>query len=333
MAGQESMTKVTLSRPVQIGAVVKDVKQVAEHLWLMFGIGPFQFADMPPNRPGVMTYYRGKPVLFRLHQAYSNLGNIEFELVELVEGESGYSEFVKERNTGLHHLLFEVPDIDAALGIFAGINIGVSMSGTSQRPGAMWYHLDTMGLLGWSIELRQEVPGYAGLTVKAGNSSTSQYSDRAPRQSQLSVGQPSRIGVVVRNVRRTAGLLQSMFGIGPFEFVDILADDGKMINSNSGRTAVFHLRQAYTHLGNIEIELIEPLESGNGYSEYLTSKGEGFYHFSFEVPDIDTAASACAEMGISVKMKGLNRSATKRWLLLDTANTIGWTLGFIETAR
>ena len=87
-----------------------------------------------------------------------DFGNIEIELIEPISGESGYSKYLEEHGEGLHHMMFEVPDLDEAVSLFSQLGINVLFGGTGNRPGTTWLHLDTIEMLGWSIELRNSLP-------------------------------------------------------------------------------------------------------------------------------------------------------------------------------
>lgn len=47
--------------------------------------------------------------------AFLPIGSSEVELVQPLESESGLAKFLAKRGEGIHHLCFEVDDIDAAL--------------------------------------------------------------------------------------------------------------------------------------------------------------------------------------------------------------------------
>ena len=49
-------------------------------------------------------------------EAWIVVGGVEFQLIQPLEGEGRYSEFMAERSSeGVHHVCYIVPDIDAAL--------------------------------------------------------------------------------------------------------------------------------------------------------------------------------------------------------------------------
>src|SRR5437016_4432956 len=110
-----SSTGVTLKKAVQIGIVVPDLNRVTELLGSLFGIGPFRFIEWP-NRTDSKYWYRGEEQKIKIRQAFVQVGNLELEFIQPVEGErNAYREFLEERGGGIHHLLFEVEDMDAVV--------------------------------------------------------------------------------------------------------------------------------------------------------------------------------------------------------------------------
>jgi hypothetical protein len=148
---------VQLKRLVQIGIVVADRDRTTQALTSLFGVGPFRFVEWP-DRPESKYYYRGVEEQVRIRQAFVQLGNVEVELIEPLEGRSGYRDFLEETGGGIHHLLFEVSDIDPAIQELERSGITVLQSGTGIRPGTRWALLDTRELLGFLVELRHR-PG------------------------------------------------------------------------------------------------------------------------------------------------------------------------------
>lgn len=152
------LDKVQLKRLVQIGVVVRDLEKSTRALGSLFGIGPFRFVQWP-NRPDSKYYYRGTEEQIRISQAFVQLGDVEVELIQPIEGErNAYKQFLEQHGGGIHHVLFEVQDIDQALEQFAKSGVAVLQSGSGIRPGTRWALLDTHELVGFLVELRHR-PG------------------------------------------------------------------------------------------------------------------------------------------------------------------------------
>lgn len=148
---------IQLKRLVQIGIVVADRDRTTQLLTSLFGMGPFRFVEWP-DRAESKYYYRGLEESVRIKQAFVQLGDVEVELIQPVEGRSGYKDFLDETGGGIHHVLFEVTDIDPVIQELAKSGVTVLQSGTGIRPGTRWALLDTQKLLGFLVELRHR-PG------------------------------------------------------------------------------------------------------------------------------------------------------------------------------
>jgi methylmalonyl-CoA/ethylmalonyl-CoA epimerase len=146
-----------LRQVVQIGIVVADRDRTTQLLTSLFGMGPFRLVEWP-DRVEAKYYFRGVEERIRVKQAFVQLGNVEVELIQPVEGRNAYQDFLGETGGGIHHVLFEVRDIDPVIEELAQSGVTVLQSGTGIRPGTRWALLDTRELLGFYIELRHR-PG------------------------------------------------------------------------------------------------------------------------------------------------------------------------------
>ncbi len=101
-------------------------------------------------------------------------------------------------------------------------------------------------------------------------------------ESPLSLPPLSQVGIVVRDIDRTAAFYHSTFGIGPFGIIPEVKFEGALLR---GRPATISIKVAFAQSGPVQIELIQPLEGESIYTEFLASKGEGLHHLGFEVDD------------------------------------------------
>ena len=96
--------KFQLKTVDQIGIVVKDADKVIETWSSLFGIGPWTFQEMSG------TDAKGRP--WKAKMAFANLGTVQLELIECIEGRLFHSRFLEEHGEGIHHLGFYVDDVD-----------------------------------------------------------------------------------------------------------------------------------------------------------------------------------------------------------------------------
>ena len=124
---------------VQIGAVVADLEQSMKTLTTVFGIGPFRVTDWPPaGRTGIERYYYGLPGDFTARMAFAELGPVELELIQPVSGQSIWADFLATHGPGIHHIRFNVPEMEPVVEYLAGQGIGITQQGSGIRPGTVW---------------------------------------------------------------------------------------------------------------------------------------------------------------------------------------------------
>jgi methylmalonyl-CoA/ethylmalonyl-CoA epimerase len=94
----------------QVGFVYPKLEDALAQYEPIFG--PFQVVDY-----GVMegAYFRGQLAPYRLKLAVAYSGELELELIEWVSGDTPHREFLAKGRTGMHHLSFHVPDLDAVV--------------------------------------------------------------------------------------------------------------------------------------------------------------------------------------------------------------------------
>jgi len=103
--------KVGLPPVDQIGIVVEDMDRAIEYYSSIFGWGPFKVTDFEMKE----AEYKGKIVDCRMKLARARQENIEIELIQVVEGDTPYTDFLREKGEGLHHLGIRVDDLHVML--------------------------------------------------------------------------------------------------------------------------------------------------------------------------------------------------------------------------
>jgi methylmalonyl-CoA/ethylmalonyl-CoA epimerase len=98
-----------------------------------------------------------------------------------------------------------------------------------------------------------------------------------------------QISWAVKDVDKTVEAWSAVFGIGPWKFVENSGLDGK------GQP--WKTREAYTHIGKIEIELVQCVEGRIPQSSFLDTRGEGLHHIGFLVDDVDVTVEDLVSKG------------------------------------
>ncbi len=138
----------------QVAILVKDLDEAAEHYWKLFGIGPWHFYTYGKPLVQRMTYH-GQPAEYRMLVALSYLGPTRIELIQPLEGDTVYADFIEEHGYGVHHFGVLVDDMEAALAEAEAAGLTMTMDGAGFGPDGdgHYAYLDTEDRLGVTIEL------------------------------------------------------------------------------------------------------------------------------------------------------------------------------------
>ena len=109
-------------------------------------------------------FYQGRPGDFVYRLAFTEIGPIELELIQPLEGDSVWADFLEEHGEGIQHIRFNVPELEPVLEYLEKQGIGVAQRGAGLRPGTNFAILDTEGKVGFAIEIFNPMPGTDGRT-------------------------------------------------------------------------------------------------------------------------------------------------------------------------
>jgi len=92
-----------------LAIVVKDMDKALAFYSKAFGLKfeDVQQHDLPPD-----VIYKGKPCPYTMKVTFAHMGPVRLELVQVVKGQCIYTDFIKKYGEGLHHLGFEVADLE-----------------------------------------------------------------------------------------------------------------------------------------------------------------------------------------------------------------------------
>jgi methylmalonyl-CoA epimerase len=85
------------------------------------------------------------------------------------------------------------------------------------------------------------------------------------------IGRVHHVALIVRSIEDALGLWRDALALDLETVMDIPSD---------------HVRIAFLGVGESKIELVEPTDDSTGVARFLESKGEGFHHVCFEVPNL-----------------------------------------------
>jgi len=106
----------------------------------------------------------------------------------------------------------------------------------------------------------------------------------------------SQVALVVRSVDQTVKRCWEEFGMGPWTFYTF--DPSNVTEMTIRGQQIEHaMRTAHATIGDIDWEVIEPLDDRSIYAEHLRKHGEGLHHVMFDVDDYAAAKARLAGTG------------------------------------
>jgi methylmalonyl-CoA/ethylmalonyl-CoA epimerase len=107
----------------------------------------------------------------------------------------------------------------------------------------------------------------------------------SPLPGNLGITKIHHVAVVVRDLDASLGLYEKHLGLELETVMPIPSD---------------HVRIGFLTVGEVKIELVQPTDDTTGVHRFLESRGEGFHHVCFEVPDIQAALDRLAMEGLQL---------------------------------
>ena len=128
-----------------------------------------------------------------------------------------------------------------------------------------------------------------------------------------------QVGIVVRDVEKTVERLTSL-GIGPFTVKSLPMEREEWFRGEP-MYADFKIYAAM--IGDVEIELIQPLSGESPHKEFLETKGEGIQHIACAVADVPKTVEELTKLGASEMLRARFRGAGEvAYLDLGVSNII-----------
>jgi len=136
-----------------------------------------------------------------------------------------------------------------------------------------------------------------------------------------------QVGAVVKDLEQSIKVLTQVFGIGPFRVIDWPpAGRVDIERFYYGEPAEFTARMAFTEIGPVELELIQPVGGQSIWADFLREHGPGIHHIRFNTYDMESVLEYLAQNGIGVAQMGSGIRPGTMWANFDTQDLIGFTI-------
>ncbi len=264
----------------QICILVKDVYESMRNFWEILGIGPWDVRHFNPEN---CSYFEvgGRQLTegFDFIAAVCWAGDIEFELVQPIEGPNVYWDVLEKKGPCLHHFKVVIKNDKELENYLEELKEkGIPVTQTGHLDGDIHAYLGTEEKMGFIIEMGNG--GEIGPAPEV-------YPQEAVGSEKPKVVQNvKQIGVVVDDVEKYLKNLTEILGIKPWNIyryepkaVDYFEVGGRQLTDN------FNFITCCCKMGNMELELMQPVSGENIYWEALKTTGIGIHHIKNVMTD------------------------------------------------
>ena len=119
------------------------------------------------------------------------------------------------------------------------------------------------------------------------------------------------LGIAVRDLAEATRLYSSAFGLQVTERYT-LPEEG--------------VRIVFLPSGEIDLELLEPIDHSGSVAKFLATRGPGLHHIAFRVPDIEAALARATTAGCTVVAPGPHPGARGHLIAFLHPSTSGGVL-------
>jgi catechol 2,3-dioxygenase-like lactoylglutathione lyase family enzyme len=131
-----------------------------------------------------------------------------------------------------------------------------------------------------------------------------------------------QVAVVVRDIEASSKRWSELLGM-PVPPIQTTRPGHEVKMVYRGKPSEGQAKLTFFNLGQVVLELIEPVGEGSSWKEYLDKKGEGVQHLGFQVVDPDKASQALEKAGMPVLHKGRYDSDDGTYIYHDSQDALG----------
>jgi methylmalonyl-CoA/ethylmalonyl-CoA epimerase len=139
-------------------------------------------------------------------------------------------------------------------------------------------------------------------------------------ESKIKMGAICQIGIVVKDLQKAVDNYSEKYGIGPWITLRLEPPLLRDLTLR-GKPVEASMIAAIAQSGDIQLELIQPLQGPSIWKEFLEERGGGIHHIRSLDQDPKALLTAFKEMGVDVLMSG--RIGDNTFYYMDTEPLLG----------
>jgi methylmalonyl-CoA/ethylmalonyl-CoA epimerase len=143
----------------------------------------------------------------------------------------------------------------------------------------------------------------------------------------LGTNQICQVGLVVKDIEKSIDGYCEVFGIQRPNV--IITDEYRAAQTTyHGQPSLARAKLAFIDMGQVQLELIEPIGEPSTWKEALDNNGESVHHIAFIIKGTDEVVQKVVKRGMPVAQQGLYTGG--KYTYIDSAQKLGVVLELLE---
>ncbi len=305
------MTRPLFAKVRQFCTVVDDFEATVRNLVDDLGVGPFKCWNFEPPQLFATTF-RGKPARWSMKLGLTWLDDVQWEVIQPVEGASLYREHLSAKGRGVQHILMSTGEVRFAeaerrLSAYNHPFAQTARANTPMRFGSRtvprlpnWLvapmslhfgYVDAEATLRTSLELTRYPPGLSERRALRSSAGDFHVPD-AERDIEHTlpdehVSRVAKVSILTRDLDATVRWYLELGGVGPWHLFERPGE-----------------RVAWAMLDDMLFELVQPRSESSAYRDTLESRGEGVAALGVVPKAGKDLVRRCEKLGYPVEKRG-----------------------------
>jgi methylmalonyl-CoA/ethylmalonyl-CoA epimerase len=139
-----------------------------------------------------------------------------------------------------------------------------------------------------------------------------------------------QVGIIVRDIESKAHAWSEILGL-PMPEIVITDTVDKTQAEYNGKSTTARAKLAFFHMGQLDVELIEPIDEPSTWKDQLNQHGDGLHHIAFIVQGMQEKIAYLDSQGVPLVQRGEYTGG--RYAYLDGMAKLGAILELLENDK
>ncbi len=137
----------------------------------------------------------------------------------------------------------------------------------------------------------------------------------------------TQVGIIVRDIEVKARAWSEILGL-PMPNIIVTDTVDKTQAEYNGKPTNARAKLAFFHMGQLDVELIEPIDGPSTWKDQLDQHGDSIHHIAFEIKGMKEKAAYLDSKGVPLLQRGEYTGG--RYAYLDGVAKLGVILELLE---